>query len=62
MDGKYLPISVGQGRFALEEDIEKSMGKINSNISEWKSEKKHYNEINNLVVALLLWGYFLKVK
>ena len=38
------------------------MGKINSNISEWKSEKKHYNEINNLVVALLLWGYFFKGK
>ena len=40
------------------------MGKINSNISEWELEKKHYNEINNLVVALLLWGYFLfkKVK
>ena len=34
------------------------MGKINSNISEWESKKKHYNEINNLVVALLLWGYF----
>lgn len=38
------------------------MGKINSNISELESEKKQYNKINNLVVALLLLGYFFYLK